>query len=125
MDIETQIAYWKESSAEDFVVAGKLIASGHAKHGLFFLHLGIEKLLKAHVCKGTKELAPKSHNLEWLAQKAGLVLDEEVTRYFSGLTVYNIVGRYPGATTPEINRQKLQELERNTIKVREWLIKSL
>ncbi len=49
IDIEKQIAYWRDGSIEDWQVAQELISNGRIRHGLFFAHLSLEKLLKAHV----------------------------------------------------------------------------
>lgn len=125
MDIQKQIAYWRDSAAEDFAVAVELIKSGRLRHSLFFMHLVVEKLLKAHVCKATNDFAPKSHNLEWLAGKAHLGLDEETTSFFSELTVYNILGRYAEVAPPQVSKAEAREFERRTAEVMEWLNKSL
>lgn len=70
IDINKQINYWRNSAIEDWEVARELLKSGRVRHGLFFAHLAIEKLLKAHVCRSTKDLAPRIHNLVRLADMA-------------------------------------------------------
>ncbi len=54
IDIEKQIAYWRKGASEDWHVAKQLVKSQQTRHGLFFAHLALEKLLKAHVCRHTK-----------------------------------------------------------------------
>jgi HEPN domain-containing protein len=55
----------------------------------------IEKGTKAHVVKATGEIAPKSHNLIYLSEKASLEFDEQ-TRIFLGILMkYQLQGRYP------------------------------
>lgn len=49
------------------------------RHGLFLAHLALEKTLKAHVCRTTGELAPKTHNLVRLAEMAGC---HELPRFY-------------------------------------------
>ena len=49
IDIAKQIAYWRVGAEEDWVVAQKLVADESIRHGLFFAHLALEKILKAHV----------------------------------------------------------------------------
>jgi hypothetical protein len=46
-DIGKQIAYWRDGAAEDWRVAQDLIKRRQVRHGLFFAHLALEKLLKA------------------------------------------------------------------------------
>ena len=63
VDIQQQIVYWQTGAEEDIVVAEELVASSRYRHGLFFAHLALEKMLKAHICKKTRSLAPRIHNL--------------------------------------------------------------
>jgi len=46
VNIEKHISYWKNGAEEDFEVADQLIRSGKIRHGLFFLHLTLEKISK-------------------------------------------------------------------------------
>jgi HEPN domain-containing protein len=63
VNIGKQIAYWRNGAEEDFPVGIKLVKEGSVRHGLFFIHLAFEKILKAHVCRKTGELSPRSHNI--------------------------------------------------------------
>jgi HEPN domain-containing protein len=63
--------------------------------GLFFCHLVIEKILKALVVKNTKNLPPKSHNLEYLSRLANVDLSEEQKDFMAILMKYQLEGRYP------------------------------
>lgn len=72
VDIPRQVAAWRKGAEEDWPVACELVERGRLRHGLFFAHLAIEKLLKAHVCRRTEDLAPRIHNLVRLAEQAGL-----------------------------------------------------
>jgi HEPN domain-containing protein len=71
VDIDKQISYWKENADEDWAVAQQLLESGRIRHGLFFAHLSLEKILKALVCKNTGDLAPRIHNLNRLIGMTG------------------------------------------------------
>ena len=55
----------------------------------------IEKAIKAHVVKITGEVAPRSHNLIYLSEKANLVFDEEFQIFLGILMKYQLQGRYP------------------------------
>lgn len=74
IDIDKQIAYWRDSADEDFAVARELVRWTRIRHGLFFAHLALEKALKAHVCRVTHDIAPRVHNLVRLAELAELDL---------------------------------------------------
>jgi HEPN domain-containing protein len=63
--------------------------------GLFFCHLVVEKAIKAHVVKKSGEVAPRSHNLIYLSEKADLVFDDETEIFLGILMKYQLQGRYP------------------------------
>jgi HEPN domain-containing protein len=46
-------------------------------HGLFFCHLTIEKIIKAHGTKATNQIPPKSHNLFRLLEMTGIEVEDE------------------------------------------------
>ncbi len=94
INIETQIQHWRDSSLEELEVARVLINKKHIRQGLFWAHLTLEKMLKAHVCKQTQDLAPRSHNLVRLVELAGLELQEEEVRFLGLINNYNLEGRY-------------------------------
>ncbi len=71
MDVEKQIEHWRQGSAEDWEVAIKLVEDGKSRHDLFFAHLALEKILKALVCRQTRDVPPRIHNLSRLSELAG------------------------------------------------------
>jgi len=95
MDISKQIDYWKTGGKEDFSAAESLLEKGHLRHSLFFVHLALEKLLKAHVSKKTNDIPPRIHNLIRLAEMTGLKLTAEQTEFLREFGVYQLEGRYP------------------------------
>jgi len=95
IDVEKQIAYWRDSAVEDWQVAGELINLGRTRHGLFFAHLALEKLLKAHICRATADLAPRIHTLLRLAERTGLAFSEEQRVFLARFDRYQVEGRYP------------------------------
>ncbi len=95
MDVHKQIDYWRTSSDEDFAAAQSLLEKGHLRHCLFFAHLAIEKMLKAHVTQQTNDIPPRIHNLVRLAEIAGLKLDPEHKEFLREFGVYQLGGRYP------------------------------
>ena len=90
VDISQHIVYWRNGAAEDWEVANQLVNSGKTRHGMFFAHLALEKILKAHICKRTKNLAPKSHNLVRLAETAELQLKPEYVDILAEMNEFNL-----------------------------------
>ncbi|HEO71199.1 MAG TPA: HEPN domain-containing protein [Candidatus Hydrogenedentes bacterium] len=121
MDIEKQVAYWRAGSEEDFEVARELVSSGRFRHGLFFGHLAVEKMLKAHVVVATQEVPPRIHNLSLLAEKAGLQVSEEQAKVLEEFNMYQLEGRYGGQDLPPIDEHTAQRDMRRAAEVLEWL----
>ena len=80
---------------EDFEVGSSLINADKIRHGLFFIHLAVEKMLKACVCKSQNKTPPKIHNLLRLAEMAGIKLDDNQERLLTEINGFNLEGRYP------------------------------
>jgi HEPN domain-containing protein len=95
IDIGKQIEHWRTGAVEDWEVAQELQAAGKIRHGLFFAHLAVEKLLKALVCRATDDLAPPTHNLVRLAAMTNLALTREQINLLAEVNSFNIAGRYP------------------------------
>ena len=67
VNVPTQVSYWREGAREDWQVACELIAAGRIRHGFFFAHLALEKLLKARVCPETQQYLARTREIfEWL-----------------------------------------------------------
>jgi HEPN domain-containing protein len=125
VDIQKQVDYWRDGAADDLRVAQKLIAEKEIRQGLFFLHLSLEKLLKAHVCKNTNEIAPRIHNLSRLAEIANMTLSLEQKDLLEKMNLYNLEGRYPDMQFPVPSLEKANSYLSQVMEMKEWLIKGL
>lgn len=56
----------------------------------FFAHLALEKLLKAHVCRTTNDLAPRIHALLRLAERAELPISESHRLFLARFDRYQL-----------------------------------
>ena len=121
IDIEQQLAYWRSSADEDFAVGRDLITTGRVRHGLFFIHLALEKLLKAHVCKGTRNLAPRIHNLVRLVEAAQLNPNKEDLNALAEMNAFNIEGRYPSSLGPPPTAEEAGVYLEQADRVFKWL----
>ena len=125
VDISGQIKYWRKSAQEDIEAAHQLISAAKVRHGLFFAHLALKKLLKAHVCRSKQEIAPRVHNLVRLAQMSDLEIDEIKLDVLAEMNEFNIEGRYPlNFIDPPSNTEAVEYLKKAN-EVFQWLIQQL
>ncbi len=125
MDIQKQIQYWCFGASEDWQVAHDLIQQGRVRHGLFFAHLSLEKLLKALVCLHTQDLAPRIHNLVRLAELTGLSWSDAHIDVLADMNSLNIEGRYPELLLTPPTVQEAQQYLHIAGEVYQWLIQQL
>lgn len=123
MPIDTlkQIEYWRSGASEDWDVAVELVNAGRTRHGLFFAHLALEKMLKAHVCRTTGDLAPRIHALLRLAERTNLAPSEEQRLFLARFDRYQLEGRYPGPNRDWIDLSTAQQELRKAQELFEWL----
>jgi HEPN domain-containing protein len=95
IDINKQIDYWKNGAVNDLETAELLISGKKHIEGLFFCHLTIEKILKSLFVKKTNQLAPKTHNLNFLYELTSVKVSEDDALFLSVLMRYQLEGRYP------------------------------
>jgi HEPN domain-containing protein len=121
IDLGKQIEYWKSGAIEDLETAKVLIDKNRLLHGLFFCHLVIEKIIKAHVVKQTKDIAPRSHNLIHLSEKANLKFNDNDEIFLGILMKYQLQGRYPDYNPSVPDRAKITDYLIQTENLVQWL----
>jgi len=92
---------------------------------MFFAHLALEKLLKAHICKKTEKLAPKIHNLVRLAEIAQLPLKSEDIDTLAEMNEFNLEGRYPITFVSPPTKKESQAYTKRAKGIFEWLTQKL
>ncbi|MBU2227903.1 MAG: HEPN domain-containing protein [Proteobacteria bacterium] len=122
VDIAKQIAFWRDSAKEDWDVARQLVDNGRTRHGLFFAHLALEKILKAIVCKQSQDLAPRLHNLSRLAELAVLTLDTQKMEILAEMNAFHIEGRYPESLTKPPTKEEALNYMTGAEGVFQWLM---
>lgn len=125
VDLGKHIEYWRRGSEEDWEVACELIDSGRIRHGLFFGHLALEKVLKAHVCRGTRDIAPRIHRLDRLAEIAGIDLPADHQQILVRMNDFNLKGRYPESLAPPPTATEARAYFAKAQEAYEWLMKEL
>ncbi|MCF7811107.1 HEPN domain-containing protein [bacterium] len=121
VNTDKQITYWYDGALEDIEVAQQLVNTNRTRHGLFFAHLALEKMLKACVCKETQDLAPRIHNLRRLAELANLELNSEQKNIMTEANTFNLEGRYPEFLGPPPKKNESIKLLNNIKELFEWL----
>ena len=87
--------YWLDSSKEDWKTFFSLKKAKRYAPALFFLHLTLEKKIKAVIVKKTKAHAPYSHNLQYLFGKADIEVPEQILSILNVISEFNMEARYP------------------------------
>ena len=86
--------FWFKSSDDDWKVVRSMFKTKHYVYALFFCHIAIEKFLKGMIVSKTGKNLPRSHDLLFLAERAGLELDASQRRKLSEINSFNIRARY-------------------------------
>jgi HEPN domain-containing protein len=89
-------------------------------------HLALEKVLKAKVERSTGEEPPRTHDLEYLMELAGLSPDEETADFISGLSNISVITRYPRdfqMMLESFSRGKAEFILSKTTEVFQWIEK--
>ncbi|MBU1342831.1 MAG: HEPN domain-containing protein [Proteobacteria bacterium] len=123
LDLQKQIDYWINEAEDNIVTADILIQKDRFLHGLFFCHLVIEKALKAHVVKTTKDIAQRSHNLILLSEKAKLKFDNDDDIFLGILMKYQLQGRYPDYNPIIPTKERVEKYFSQTKELLQWLKK--
>jgi HEPN domain-containing protein len=122
VNVKKHIDYWLTGAKDDWEVAKELVSSGRYRHGLFFAHLALEKILKAHICRNTRDLSPRLHNLVRLSELAELTLDQNQIEFLADMNAFNLEGRYPDIISPQISKKEASGYLNRTEDVFKWLI---
>ena len=122
--------YWVKSSDRDYESMKKNFETEQYTWSLFIGHLMLEKLLKAIYAKvnSNNPYPPKIHNLNILAEKCNIKLDERKARILFTCNSFNISARYEDYKNEFYERctkEYTSEQIENIKEVREWLKKIL
>lgn len=88
------IRQWRKNADHDWKTAQSLWNSKRYDACLFFCHLVIEKLLKGLVTQKTSKVAPFTHDLVELAEKADIEVNQGQISQLAEFTSFNIRCRY-------------------------------
>jgi len=96
MTKQEHIQYWILTAEKDWEVVNALFRDGNYLYSLYFAHLTMEKLLKAHWVKDNNDNYPvRTHNLIKLAECTTLAFSEDDLVFLERLNDFQLEGRYP------------------------------
>ncbi len=99
--------------------------TGKTRHGLFFVHLTIEKTLKAIYTKRLAQVPPKIHNLEALLKRVEIPFTLEQMEKVQTINTFNLEGRYPDTNPPVPKSGELAQYKKDSEEIYSWLIQQL
>ena len=130
MNSQQLVDFWLESAERDYESMIKNYEAKQYTWALFIGHLVLEKLLKGIYAKVNRDnpYPPKIHNLNIIAEKCGLQLDERQAKILFTCNSFNISARYEDyknefykKCTEEYTKKQIKNIE----EVRAWLKKQL
>jgi len=86
---------WMASAEYDMETARHLLATGRYLYVVFMCHLALEKILKALAGEALGRLAPRTHDLIFLARTAGVSPPQEHMDFIGRINAASIPTRYP------------------------------
>lgn len=125
-EIKKLTDYWKTASEKDMDAAREIFKKT-AKYVtvLFYIHLSIEKIIKAFYVYNKKEHAPYSHNLLFLSKSSDLDISEKDKKLLSEINEFNIECRYPDEKFniyQKASRSFTEKYLKKAEKFREWIL---
>lgn len=129
MTKQEYIEYWKTAAEKDWEVVQNLFDKANYPHALFFAHLVLEKLLKAHFVKDNpSDYPPRIHNLVRLASQTQLAFPTDDLLFLDKMNDYQMEGRYPDyqfLIFKICDRHHTETLLVEVEKIRLWLLSQL
>ncbi|MCX7044642.1 MAG: HEPN domain-containing protein [Candidatus Sumerlaeota bacterium] len=125
MDVPKQIEYWQKGSGESLRSVPTLIKGKFWTEALFWMHLAVEKALKANVAKRTQAIPPYIHNLSRLAEIADISLSQTQHLLCQELNDYQRFARYPDMSIPEPDDKTAMRILNSAMEFQQWLLNRL
>jgi HEPN domain-containing protein len=129
MTKEEHIEYWLKGARNDWDVALDTFDANHYMHCLFWAHLVLEKIAKAHWVKTHQEnYPPRVHKVAWLLEESNIDLGEDMINFLRKFNDFQLSGRYPDyidniekTCTKEFTGEQLEKVK----EVKQCLLKML
>jgi HEPN domain-containing protein len=96
MTKEDHINHWVNTAQYDWTGAESAFDTKNYLHCLFWAHLVLEKLAKAHWVKNHQEnIPPKVHTVVWLLEQSNINLGEDFMKFLELFNRFQLSARYP------------------------------
>jgi HEPN domain-containing protein len=115
---------WLKSSDYDIKTAQALLKSKRYVYVIFMCHLSVEKALKALVVNRLRKAPPKTHDLLYLANLAGVEIPKDHESIMAHLNEASVPTRYPEDMTRLVksyNKRAAERYLRETKDLLKWL----
>jgi len=90
------ISYWVDTAQYDWTGAESAFNTKNYLHCLFWAHLTLEKLAKAHWVRTHEDnIPPKIHNIVRLLEQSNIDLGEDTMKFLEMFIRFQLSARYP------------------------------
>ena len=123
-DNNTAYNEWILQSDYDFETAEAMFSTARYVYAVFMCHLCIEKIIKSQYVKQRNKVAPKSHNLLWLAEEIKLEFPENIYKFVFQLNDASLPTRYPQELKSSIklySKEVTREILNKTKDLQQWI----
>jgi HEPN domain-containing protein len=123
-----EAANWLASAQYDLETAEHMFSSGRYIYTVFMCHLAVEKVTKAAVEESTGGEPPRSHDLQYLLELAGLRPDQETEGFIAELTNLSVATRYPvdfERALSDFSMERAEAVLSKTKETFEWIKKQM
>lgn len=123
-DVSKAYNEWILQSDYDYETAEAMYSTARYVYAVFMCHLCIEKAIKSQYVKRLNKVAPKSHNLVWLAEEIKLEFPENLYRFVFQLNDASLPTRYPqelAATIKFYPKEITLEILNKTKELQQWI----
>lgn len=121
-----RVRYWVDLSDYDLETAEAMLNTKRYLYVGYMCHQTIEKVLKAYFTHKHNDTAPLTHNLSYLAKKAGVYnnFSESQKDFIDQIEPLNIETRYPSQKDrllQSLTKEKCIELIKTAKDLQEWI----
>ncbi len=119
--MKKEIKLWLDKSKDDLRVAESNFKSRELEVAALFCQQSVEKALKAIYMQKKKKLAPKTHDLAFLARE--ISLPDNFIKYLKPLTNIYMETRYPDLSRSlELKEKYVKDIIKTTKEILKWCL---